>query len=66
MKLFWSPRSPYVRKVMVAAHETNLAGKIETKSIVVSGMSVSTDFHSTNPLARIPTLITEDGEVLFD
>ena len=66
MKLFWSPRSPYVRKVMVTAHEANLAGKIETTSIVVSGMSVSTDFHATNPLARIPTLITEDGEVLFD
>ncbi|MEJ0069730.1 MAG: hypothetical protein WDO24_14485 [Pseudomonadota bacterium] len=25
MKLFWSSRSPFVRKVMIAAHETGLA-----------------------------------------
>ena len=25
MKLHWSPRSPYVRKVMIFAHETGLA-----------------------------------------
>jgi glutathione S-transferase len=29
MKLHWSPRSPFVRKVMVAAHELGLAEKIE-------------------------------------
>ena len=26
MKLFWSSRSPFVRKVMVTAHELGLAG----------------------------------------
>jgi len=30
MKLHWSPRSPYVRKVMIAAHETGLADRSTT------------------------------------
>lgn len=29
MKLFYSPASPYVRKVLIAAHEVGLAGRIE-------------------------------------
>ena len=29
MKLHWSPKSPYVRKVMVVAHETGLAPRLE-------------------------------------
>ena len=29
MKLHWSPRSPFVRKVMVAAHDIGVAGRIE-------------------------------------
>jgi glutathione S-transferase len=28
MKLHWSPRSPYVRKVMIAAHELGLQGQL--------------------------------------
>ena len=29
MKLFYSPASPFVRKVLVVAHEIGLAGRIE-------------------------------------
>jgi glutathione S-transferase len=29
MKLYWSPRSPFVRKVMVCAHELGVADRIE-------------------------------------
>ena len=28
MKLHWSPRSPFVRKVMITAHELGLADRI--------------------------------------
>lgn len=66
MKLYWSPRSPYVRKVMVVAHEKGLAHRIEPQAIVVSGLSVSTEFHAVNPLARIPTLVLEDGTCIYD
>ena len=29
MKLHWSPRSPFVRKVMIVAHELGLADRID-------------------------------------
>ncbi|RDJ21898.1 glutathione S-transferase [Bosea caraganae] len=66
MKLYWSPRSPYVRKVMVVAHEKGVADRIERLPIVVSGLAVSEDFHAVNPLARIPTLILDDGASVYD
>ncbi|HEX6609324.1 MAG TPA: glutathione S-transferase, partial [Hyphomicrobiaceae bacterium] len=36
MKLFWSSRSPFVRKVMVFAHETGLADRIERTQVIVA------------------------------
>ena len=66
MKLFWSPRSPFVRKVMVFAHEAGLAGRIETVKTLVSSTAANRDLMRVNPLGKIPTLITDDGKVLFD
>ena len=66
MKLHWSPRSPYVRKVMVCAHELGLAGRIEKVRSVVAMGAPNFDVLRANPLGRIPTLITDDGQVLFD
>jgi hypothetical protein len=36
MLLHWSPRSPYVRKVLIVAHEAGLADRIETVRTVVA------------------------------
>ena len=36
MLLHWSPRSPYVRKVMIVAHEAGLADRIDTVRTVVA------------------------------
>ncbi len=66
MKLHWSPRSPYARKVMVFAHEAGLAGRIETVRTLVSMTAPNRELMRVNPLAKIPTLITDDGTVLFD
>ena len=66
MKLYWSPRSPYARKVMVFAHETGLVGRIETVKTLVSMTSPNRDLMKLNPLAKIPTLVADDGMVLFD
>ena len=38
MKLHWSPRSPFVRKVMVAAHDVGVAGRIECVRTVAAMM----------------------------
>jgi glutathione S-transferase len=66
MKLYWSSRSPYVRKVMMAAHETGLVDKLDCERVVVSAFAENTDMLAVNPLGKIPTLITDDGAALFD
>jgi glutathione S-transferase len=66
MKLHWSPRSPFVRKVMIAAHETGLAQQIELVRTVVAITAPNTLLLSDNPLSKIPTLILDDGAPLYD
>ena len=66
MKLHWSPRSPYVRKVMVAAYELGLNEQIEKTRSVVAMSSVNLDLRPDNPLNKIPTLVLDDGLAIFD
>jgi glutathione S-transferase len=66
MKLHWSPRSPYVRKVMIVAHELGLADRIETVRTVVGGTTSHLALMRDNPLGKIPTLVLEDDTVLYD
>ncbi|MFW7345447.1 MULTISPECIES: glutathione S-transferase family protein [unclassified Pigmentiphaga] len=66
MKLHWSTRSPYVRKVMAAAIETGLDASIETRLSIVSLSTVNADVERDNPLGKIPTLVTDEGVALYD
>jgi glutathione S-transferase len=66
MKLLWSSRSPFVRKVMVAAHELGLAQRIETHRVVVGANNPNPDVMAINPLNKVPTLILDDGTALYD
>ena len=66
MKLHWSPRSPYVRKVMVAAHEMGLAERLETVRTVVGGTTPHVELMRENPLGKIPTLVLMNGTIIFD
>ena len=66
MKLHWSPRSPFVRKVMIAAHELGLTDRIRTTRTVVRLGAPNHDLLPDNPLSKIPTLVLDDGRVLFD
>jgi len=66
MKLHWSPRSPFVRKVMAFAHEVGLAGRIETVRTMAAMTQPNRELMRLNPLGKIPTLVTDDGKVLFD
>ncbi len=59
MKLHYSPTSPFVRKVLVAAHERGVAQNIELTS-------TSGELLSDNPLEKVPTLALDDGRTLFD
>jgi glutathione S-transferase len=62
MKLYYSPTSPYARKVLAIAHEKGLTGKIEKLAAREPGVNL----HAMNPLDKIPTLVTDDGEVLIE
>jgi glutathione S-transferase len=64
MKLRYSAASPYVRKVMVTAYETGLEGRIER--VPTNVWAPDTDIGKTNPLGKVPTLVTDDGMALFD
>ena len=66
MKLRYSPASPYVRKVMVLALETGLAGKLEKIPTTVSPTKPSPDVAKDNPLIKVPALVLDDGQTLFD
>jgi glutathione S-transferase len=66
MTLHWSPRSPYVRKVMIAAHEMGLQDRLRPVRTVVGGTTPHRELMRINPLGKIPTLELEDGSVLYD
>jgi len=64
LKLHWAPTSPYVRKVMVAAHELGLADRLDL--IRTTPANVVADVAAENPLGQIPTLVLPDGTAIFD
>jgi glutathione S-transferase len=66
MRLYWSSRSPFVRKAMVVAHETGVISDIETVRVEVAAAKLNADVMGHNPLNKIPTLVLGNGEVLFD
>src|SRR5689334_18204129 len=66
LRLHWSPRSPFVRKVMIAAHELDLVDRIERVRTVVAMRQPNVALLSDNPLGKIPTLLLPDGTALFD
>lgn len=66
MKLHWGPNSPFVRKVMIAAHETGAASRITLVRSLVAMNKANPQVMRDNPLSKIPTLTTDSGEVLFD
>jgi glutathione S-transferase len=66
VKLFWSTRSPFVRFVMVVAHEKGLAEQIELEQVVVAAARPNADVMAKNGLNKLPTLILSDGSALYD
>lgn len=66
MLLHWSPRSPYVRKVMIAAHEIGLQDQLHCVRTVVGGTVPHLELMRENPLGKIPTLVLADGTIIYD
>jgi glutathione S-transferase len=66
MKLHWSPRSPFVRKVLIVAHEVGLAARLQCVRTVVATTKPHAELMKDNPLSKIPTLVLDDGVILYD
>lgn len=66
MKLYYALLSPFVRKVRVAAIELGLGDRIELVEIATTPISMSDDIARVNPLGKLPTLVADDGELVFD
>ena len=66
MKLLWSSRSPFVRKVVVVAHELGIADRIALERVNVSGKETNAEVMRFNPLNKIPTLLLDDGSVMIE
>jgi len=66
MLMHWSPRSPFVRKVMIVAHEVGLADRIETVRTLVAAATPNVELMKQNPQSRLPTLVLADGTVIYD
>jgi glutathione S-transferase len=63
VKLYYSPTSPYVRKVIACAIIRGLDGQIE--KIPTNPHASPPDLIADNPLSKVPCLVTEDGVSLF-
>ncbi|MEO8529939.1 MAG: glutathione S-transferase [Deltaproteobacteria bacterium] len=66
MKLFYSPASPFVRKVMIVLHETGLIAQTELVRSSGNAIEPGTMPLDQNPLGKIPTLLLNDGRAIYD
>jgi glutathione S-transferase len=66
MKIFYSPTSPYVRKCLVCAHELGLFDRLELIPANAHPVNRDRSLVAVNPIGKVPTLITDDGTVLYD
>ncbi|MBS0294263.1 MAG: glutathione S-transferase N-terminal domain-containing protein [Proteobacteria bacterium] len=62
MKLIGSTSSPYVRKVRVVMAEKKLDYRFQEDNV----WSEETAINTSNPLGKVPCLVMEGGEAMFD
>ncbi|NYZ14529.1 glutathione S-transferase [Azospirillum sp. RWY-5-1] len=66
MKLYWSSRSPFVRKVMIVVHELGLEDRVATVRTLVHPARPNAAMMAVHPIAKIPVLILDDGTAVYD
>ncbi|MBO1113268.1 glutathione S-transferase family protein [Bordetella petrii] len=66
MKLHWSPRSPFVRKVMIVLYEAGIEDRVTLVRTPVAMDKPNLDLLPDNPLIKLPTLVLDDGSALYD
>jgi len=66
MQLIYAAASPFARKVRVLAAETGLLERIELLDTAVLPTTLNERVNTLNPLGKIPVLLSDDGEALYD
>lgn len=66
MKLYHSAASPFVRKCLVVAHELGLRDRVELVPASAHPVTRNRELIAVNPLGQVPTLVTDEGAVLYD
>ena len=66
MRLYASPTSPFVRKVIVTAHEGGLRDRIDVLARTISPLTMNDEVNALNPIGKIPVLATDDGQTILD
>ncbi|MFI8738019.1 glutathione S-transferase [Ectopseudomonas toyotomiensis] len=66
MQLIYAAASPFARKVRVLAAETGLLDRIELLDTAVLPTTLNERVNALNPLGKIPVLLTDDDQVLYD
>ena len=66
MKLVYSPPSPFVRKVTTLIYHANLNDRIELINVKTTALSLAEEARAANPQGKIPVMILEDGNAIFD
>lgn len=63
MQLWYAPTSPFARKARIAAHELGLGDRL---GLVETNPWTSRDLRRLNPLSKVPTLVLDNGEVVWE
>lgn len=66
MKLYHSPASPFVRKVVVLLHELDKADAVALETVTTTAFATDDGLKAANPLGRLPALERPDGVTLYD
>jgi len=66
MKLLTAPASPFGRKVKIVAIEKGVLDRIEVVAVATTPAAPNEALARDNPLAKIPTLVLDDGRALYD
>lgn len=66
IRLFHSPASPYVRKVLVAAHERGLADQIELLASAAGPVVRDMTVVAHNASGKVPCALLDDDQPVFD
>lgn len=66
LRLFFSPASPYVRKVLIAAHERGVIDKVEKLGSAAGPVNRDMNIVTHNSTGKVPCVLLDDDTPLFD